>query len=177
MRISTARHARRRSRRARVVAVCALALVPIGIGGGAYAYWSATGAGVATASSTTAAPLSVQAAAAPFTGLFPGKTTDLALVLSNGNGYPVNLTELTGVSVTSSDETACPGGVYITLPAEVTTGLAAGGYLLPTPIPVPAGSTSTPATLAGLITMDISAPDGCQGRTFTVSLSFAGSQV
>lgn len=154
-----------------------MALVPIGVGGGAYAYWSASGAGTATASSTTAEALSVRAAATPFSGLFPGKTSDLGFVLSNGNGYPVSLTTLTGLSVTSSDETACPGGVYISLPAEVTTGLGAGGYVLPSPISVPAGSTSTAATLAGLITMDTSAPDGCQRRTFTISLSFTGSQV
>lgn len=174
---STARHARRPSRCTRAVAVGAFALLPMAVGGGAYAYWSATGTGVATASSTTAEPLAVRAAAAPFVGLFPGKTTDLGFVLSNGNGYPVSLTKLSSVSVRSSDETACPGAVHIALPAEVKTGLGEGGYVLPSPIGVPAGSTGTSASLAGLITMVTSAPDACQGKTFTVSLSFAGSQV
>lgn len=171
------RHRRPPSRRARVLTACAVALVPLGSAGGAYAFWSAIGNGSATAASATAQPLDVSAAATPFTGLFPGKTADLDFVLSNGNAYPVSLTKLSAVSVTSDDETACPGGTYISLPSEVTTGVSAGGYVLPSPIAVPAGSTSTAATLPGLITLTTSAPDACQGRTFTVSLSFSGSQV
>ncbi|MCA1719842.1 MAG: hypothetical protein LC779_01595 [Actinobacteria bacterium] len=145
--------------------------------GVAYAYWSATGTGAGTVKATTAAPLGVAALTSPLADLYPGKTDDLGFLLSNSNGYPVSLTKLTAVTVTSSDQVGCPGGTYITLPAAVTTGIAAGGYVLPTAISVPAGATATSASIAGLITMATSAPDACQGKNFTVALSFTGSQV
>lgn len=154
-----------------------LAIVPILLAGGtAHAYWSATGSGSAEVKAATAAALGVTPAASPLGGLFPGKTGDLSLVVSNSNGYPVTLTKLTAASATSNDETGCPGGTYITFPPEITTALAAGGYVLPVPISVPAGSTATAATVARLVTMTTSAPNACQGRTFTITLSFSGAQ-
>lgn len=156
-----------------------LAVVPILIAssGTAFAYWSSVGAGAADIQAGTAVPLAVSSSGTPLADLFPGKTSDLGIVVSNSNAYPVSLTTLTAISVTSSDEANCSGSTYISLPAAVTTGVSSGGYVLPTAISVPAGSTSTAATLSGLITMTTSAPDGCQGKTFTVSLSFTGSQV
>lgn len=155
------------------------AVVPILIAssGTAFAYWSSVGTGAADIQAGTAAPLGVSSSALPVADLFPGKTSDLGIVVSNSNPYPVSLTTLTAISVTSSDEASCSGSTYISLPTAVTTGMSGGGYVLPTAISVPAGSTSTAATLTGLITMTTSAPDGCQGKTFTVSLSFTGSQV
>lgn len=144
--------------------------------GVAYAYWAASGTGTATTGSATAAPLGVAAVASPTSTLYPGKTEDLGLVLSNTNAYPVSLTTLTAATVTSSDPVACPAA-SITLPLEVTAAFATGGYVLPTPVAVPAKSTATPATLTGFITMAPTAGDGCQSKTFTVSLSFSGSQV
>lgn len=153
-----------------------LVTVPAVLCGGtaAYAFWSASGSGSATVSTTSAAPLTVTAgAAAP--ALYPGRTVDLGITVANTNGYPVSLTKLTAVSVTSSDATACPAA-NISVASAVSTGIASGGYVLPSPIDVTAGSSSN-ATLGSLLTMEASAPDGCQGKTFTVDLSLAGSQV
>ena len=165
---------RRTSTRAVVAVAAALALV---WGGGvAYAYWAATGTGTATAGSATALPLGVSAVTTPTATLYPGKTEDLGLLLSNANPYPVSLTKLTAATVASSDPAACPAS-NIVLPAAVTAALATGGYTLPAPISVPAGATATSASLSGFLTLAATAPDGCQAKAFTVSLSFSGAQV
>ena len=157
--------------------VVSIAVVPVVLAGGtaAYAYWSASGSGSATVGTTTAAAIGVSASATPPPGLYPGRTVDLSVALSNSNSYPVSLTTLTAVTISSSDPAGCPSST-ITLPSDVTTGLAGSGYPLPSPFAVPAGGQGT-GTLSGLITLSTSAPDACQGKTFTVSLSFTGSQV
>jgi hypothetical protein len=165
-----------RSTSGRAVVLVAAALALVWSGGVAYAYWAATGAGTATTGSATALPLGVSAVTTPTASLYPGKTEDLGLLLSNQNPYPVSLTKLTAASVTSSDPAACPAS-NVVLPLPVTAALASGGYALPAPVAVPAGSTAVPASLSGFITLTATAPDGCQARTFTVSLSFSGSQV
>lgn len=166
-----------RRRRRTVRALAPVLVLAVGTAGGtAYAYWSAEGAGTATVKSTTAQPLVVAARAAVAADLYPGRTVGLGFTLSNPNIYPVELTTLTGLAITSDDEVSCPGGTYLSVPPEVTTGLSAGGYVLPTPIPVAAEASGTAAELAGLVTMSTSAPDGCQGRTFTVELAFSGTQ-
>lgn len=145
-------------------------------GTAAYAYWSAEGSGTAAVKSTTAQPLVVAASAVVAQGLYPGRTVGLGFTLSNPNIYPVELTMLTGLAITSSDETGCPAGTHLSVPPEVTTGLSAGGYVLPSPVAVPADASAVPAELANLITMGTTAPDGCQSKTFTVELAFSGSQ-
>lgn len=151
----------------RVVAAGATVLATLGLTGVAYAFWSASGSGSGQVGSATAAALTVAPVAVPLADLFPGKTDDLSFRVSNSNGYRVRLTTLTGISVTSSDPTACAA-------SNIT--LSAGpGYSLPTPVDVAAGATAT-GTLAGLVTMATTALDGCQGKTFTVNLAFSGAQ-
>ena len=185
--MATGRHAKptrrplaragRHRRPARVGArALSVAVVPVVLSGGvAYAFWSATGTGSATVSTTSATPLTVTASATPPPDLYPGRTVDLGISVANGNGYPVSLTRLTAVTVASSDASACPAS-NITLPTAVVDGMAAGGYTLPTPINVAAGASST-ATLTGLLTLAPGAPNGCQGKTFTVTVTLTGSQV
>jgi hypothetical protein len=153
--------------------VIALGVVGTLVGGGtaAYAYWSATGTGAGTIQSTTAATLTVSAAATPLADLFPGKTDDLSFRITNTNAYPVSLTKLTALTIGSSDPANCPSS---NITVNVTIG--AGGYTLPTPISVLANATASP-TMTGLITLAAGAPDGCQGRTFTANMTFTGSQV
>lgn len=173
-RTATRRTARRRARR-RTALVVGTAVALLAAGNVAYAYWSATGTGTAAAGTATAMPLGVAAVTNPTATLYPGKTEDLGLLLSNDNPYPVSLTTLTAATVASSDPAACPAS-HVVLPAAVTTALGTGGYTLPTPFSVAAGATAVPASLVGFLTLATSAPDGCQARTFTVSLSFSGTQ-
>lgn len=155
----------------------ALVTVPAVLCGGtaAWAFWSATGTGSATVSTTSAAPLTVTAGATAPDALYPGRTVSLPVTVANSNGYTVSLTKLTAVTPASSDATACPAS-NIAVNQTVVDAMATGGYTLPTAITVSAGS-STQASLANLITLKSTAPDGCQGRTFTISLSFTGAQV
>lgn len=156
-----------------VVATGAAAVLSSGV---AYAYWAATATGNVQAGAMTAAALRVSAAGAPSASLYPGRTEDVAFTLANPNPYGVRITTLTAVTVTSSDAAACPSS-NIVVSSTVSAAVAAGGWALPTPISVPAGSSGVPGTLSGLITMTAAAPDGCQGRTFDIALTFSGSQV
>lgn len=166
------------ARRVLTRGVCLLGapVIALCLGGVSYAYWAATATGTAEVRAATAQPLTVSAVAAPTATLYPGKTEDLSFTLANSNPYGVTLTTLTAVTVTSSDAEACPAE-SITLPATVTTAMAAGGYTLPSPISVAAGATGVPATLTGFVTMATSAPNGCQGKSFSFALTFSGSQV
>ena len=152
------------SRRAAIAGVAG-GLALAATSGVAYAFWSATGTGSGTVSSASAQLLTVSAAAAPAADLYPGRTVDLAFQVSNPNGYRVRLTDLTAASVTSSDPAACPAS---------SIALGAAGPLA-TPVEVAGGSTAS-GTVPGLVTMVAAAPDGCQGKTFSVALTLTGSQ-
>lgn len=177
MRTTHGRHRRPtggRARRVRVVG--ALVLASLSLGGAAWAYWSATGSGSGTIKATSAQTLTVSALATPVADLYPGKTSDLGFTIANPNGYPVSLTKLTAISVTSSDTVGCPSA-NVTPTTAVQTAVAAGGYTLVPPISVAAGASAASASVSNLVTMSTAAPDGCQGKTFSVSLTFTGSQV
>jgi hypothetical protein len=150
--------------------------VLFGAGATAYAYWTAAGSGVGQVPTATAETLAVTAVAPGPGVLHPGATSDLTFSLSNPNGYDVSLTTLTAATLTSNNEAGCPGATFLVLPTTVTTAIASGGYQLLTPIQVPARNAATPATLPDLVTLSESAPDACQGVTFTVTLAFDGSQ-
>lgn len=150
----------------RTATIGATSILAVGvIGGGAYAFWSGLATGDAKAEAATAKVLTVAAGTAG-TALFPGATTNVNFVVSNGNPYPVKLDTLTGATVTSNDEASCPADTHLTLGA--LTGFTA--------MTVGAGS-STSGTLSGFVTMKTAAPDACQGKTFTIRLSFSGTQV
>jgi hypothetical protein len=157
--------------------VLAVALAPVVLGAGtaAHAYWTASGAGSAQVGSTTASVLVVTASAVPTDLLHPGMTGDLRFSVANPNAYAVRLTTLTGATVTSSQEGACPGS-HLVLAGEATSALASGGYELTSPLLVPPGEPATTAVLAGMVTLSTQAADACQGVLFTVSLTFSGTQ-
>ncbi|MCU1590951.1 MAG: hypothetical protein JWP11_2207 [Frankiales bacterium] len=146
------------------------------ITGVSYAYWSATGTGSATIQATTVNGLVVSSITTPLNDLYPGKTDDLGYKVTNGNVYAVQLTALTAVSVTSSDAVNCPAS-NITILAAAQTGVGQpGGWTGITPLTVPGNNGSATGTLTNLVTMSTGAPVLCAGKTFTVALSFSGTQ-
>ena len=155
-----------------------LVAVPVllGVGTTAHAYWTAAGSGDGQVQVQTALVLPVTAASAATGALHPGATRDLGFSVANPNSYAVSLTTLTAAAVTSSDEAGCKGATYLLLSEPVTTALASGGYALSSPILVPAGDPATAGSLPGLVTLSTTAPNACQGVTFAVTLTFAGSQ-
>lgn len=149
--------------------------------GVAYAFWTASGTGTAVVGSASAVSIKVSSLAVPLADLYPGKTDALGFTLTNPNPYPVSLTGLTAVSVTSSDPTSCPLVDAVTSRPNVTVNspyapLPSGGYLLPSAITVPANNGTATGSLPAFLTMTTDAGNGCQGRTFTVTLTLTGMQ-
>lgn len=97
--------------------------------------------------------------------LYPGFTDgDVAFTIQNDNPYAVEFTHMTPGTVTSSDEASCPA-------SNVTVDSATGLSLT-----VAAGTTSGTLTIEDVVTMDVGAPDGCQGSTFDIDLTLDGMQ-
>lgn len=131
------------------------------IGGVAYAAWSVSATGSSRATSGT--PVAgVVAVATPTASLYPGGSTGLFFTVTNPNSFPVTYTAQSYGTVTVDDATACPAGNVTVANTTVSISLAAGG-------------TSTVQSPAGAITMASTAPDGCQGRTFTVATTLTGA--
>jgi hypothetical protein len=162
---SGTRRERRRRRRGLILVVASVLAIVLA-GGVAIALWSASGSGSGTTKAITAQTLTVTAAATPTADLFPGASGALQFTVTNPNPYPVSMTSISYGSVTSSDQANCPA-------SNLT--LAAGGAL-GTPISVPASSTSGAASVPSAATLGVSAPNGCQGVTFTVAVTLTGTQ-
>lgn len=131
----------------------------------AAALWSTNGTGGGQARASTAQGVVVNAATGA-TDLYPGfNGGDVFFTLSNPNPYPVVFTTMTPGAVVSSDPSGCPA-------SNVTVASATGLN-----VAAPAGATSSVRSIADVVSMASSAPDGCQGVTFTITLDLAGSQV
>ena len=146
---------------ARAVSVSTVAVVVVAGGGLAYAAWSVTAAGSSQARSTTPVQSTVTASLAA-ADLYPGASAPVYFTVTNNNSFPVSFTAASFGTVTSDDPTACPA-------SNVTvTNQAISVSLQP-------GVTSAVQTPAGAVTMSGTAPTGCQGRTFTVATTLAGT--
>jgi hypothetical protein len=135
--------------------------------GVAFAAWTQTGSGSATAKAVNPTNSAVTTDAA-VADLYPGFTGgDVYFKIDNPNPYPVRFTSLTPGTISSSDPTNCPMS-----PAKVTAVSKSG-----LTIDVPA-NTTTPISksVADVVTMDATAPDGCKGVTFTIAVTLSGSQ-
>jgi hypothetical protein len=150
-----------------VVATSAALVMSSGL---AYAFWSTTATGTGQAGTGTAKPLVLSTVGVTNPAdLVPNGTGAVAVKLDNtvtgttGNAFSVQVTKVTAVSI-AADDAACPAtnlSVNQALP-----------YTLPAAISVGA-NTSTTASIANLVKLSATAPDGCQGKTFTISLSMS----
>jgi hypothetical protein len=131
------------------------------VGGVAYAAWSVSATGSSQATSGTPVTGTVTVAT-PVDSLYPGGTTPVYFTVTNPNSFPVTYTAATFGTVTVDDATACPA-------SNVTTANQAVS------ISVAAKTTSTVQSPAGAISMASDAPNGCQGRTFTVATTLSGA--
>jgi hypothetical protein len=136
--------------------------------GVAFAAWTANGSGSGTAKALSAQTVTVNASTGT-ADLYPGSNGNVYFTLTNANPYSITFNKLTAASVTSSsDEVNCPNSNLsinsaITLPLTVS-------------LPVGANTTSSQENIANLVTLAHAAPDGCQGKSFTISLTLTGSQ-
>ena len=135
-------------------------------GGIALALWDATGSGFGAAKARTAVALTITAAVSPTADLYPGGSGALQFTVTNTNPYSVTLTTYTTSTITSSDQTNCAASNV-----SATTSGTLGASIV-----VGANATSTVQSLAGLVLMGGSAPNLCQGVTFTITMTLAGTQ-
>jgi hypothetical protein len=133
--------------------------------GVAMAQWTTSGSGSGQAKALSAVNLVVTARAGT-ADLYPGFTQgDVYFTVTNPNPYPVRMTSATFGAVTSSNIPLCPS-------TNVTVAATASGLTLD----IPAGSVGTNLSIADVVSMGLSAPDGCQGKDFTIAMTLSGSQ-
>ena len=157
--------------RKRFVAALA-ALAAITAVGLVYAAWTSSGSGSAYSKAGTAQTLSTVDVSASTSGtLYPGVSGDALVKFSNPNPYPV---KITSVSLDTNGSIAADSGHSGCAATNVAftnqTGLA---------IVVPAASGGTngtlQTTLSGSVALASAATDACQGATFTIPVTFAGT--
>jgi hypothetical protein len=134
----------------------------------AYAAWSAHGSGNGTASARSAQAVTVTAAANGSADMYPGGPAGtISFTLSNPNPYALTLTAVSyGTPVSAADLSGCPSTnltVNGSAPATVSYNL-------------PAGASNVAESIAGVLDLSHSAPDGCQGVSFSVPITLTGTQ-
>jgi hypothetical protein len=146
------------------IAAGILAVTAVVVTGIAMAAWSGSGTGSGRARATTA----VAATITPVDGaadLYPGFTGgDVSFTLDNTNPYSITFTSMTAGAVTvDAGHPSCPA-------SSVTVASASGLSLVSPP------GVSGTLTIADVVSMAASAPDGCQGASFDVVLTLTGTQ-
>ena len=159
----------RKYSRAAVVFIAA-ALLCIG-GAVAWAAWTSHGAGTAKATAGHSVPLVVLAVTvSPNTPLYPGGDGDLVVKVRNDNSYPVTVISLIKTSGTITADgphaaSGCAGAaVGVTMPDPV---VLVDWVLQP-------GETGT-FQEAGVVHMDNSAANGCQGAKFNIPIALTAT--
>ena len=151
------------SRKRSVVSAVLVGVMLTG-GGIAAALWTANGSGSGQSKALSAQALTVTAATGA-ADLYPGfNAGDVFFTITNPNPYPVTFTSMTAGAITSSNPGGCPSS-NITVAGASGLSLAAA-----------ANSTSGTQSIVDVVTMAATAPDACQGATFTISLTLSGSQ-
>lgn len=130
--------------------------------GTAFAYWTTVGAGKGSAAATTAAPLTTSGVVTA-AGLHPGGTATGSLQITNPNPFSVSVTTASFAAVAAPSSTCVTTGVSFV----PTTPPSAGAPI----VIAPGGTVSLPYT----VSMSNDSDDGCQGATFTSTLSLSGT--
>ena len=135
-------------------------------GGAAYASFSSTDSG--SRSATAGSPITVTVTATTGTAdLLPGGVGAAYFTLRNANSYGVTFTGVeTGASVVSNDTEACAND-YISIAPALP-------YAFSPPITVTAHTTGVTQSIPNFVMLLSTAPTGCQGVTFTVTLTLSG---
>lgn len=150
--------------RKKVIGAAAVVVVAAGAAGGAYALWTTDGTGSGGAASGGTVDVTVTASAGP-ADLYPGFTAgDIYFTLTNTNDFPVTFTDAGVGTVTPADAVACP--------PENVTAIGATGLDLE----VAANATSAQLSIADVVSMLESAPNGCQNMSFDIALTLTGAQ-
>lgn len=147
----------RRVRASAATGVATALLIGLGAGS-AYGYFTTSGAGHGSASTATMVPVT-GSVGSPTTRLVPGGRADVAVVVTNPNPFAVTVVSASGGDVTVDDgHPACtPSSVTFTSPGVLS-------------VTIPAGTTQALA-FPNAAAMDASAPNNCQGASFSIPLT------
>jgi hypothetical protein len=139
-------------------------LAGYGIG---YAVWSATGTGAGGAAATVAQPLTVTAITPTGVNasLYPGGPAGpVSFNIANPNPYAITITGLQwGVPVSNSTSTCPNSNISLSTGAPTTVSIS-----------IPANSTGSAVVVPGVVQLAHSAPDGCQGMSFSIPVTVTG---
>ena len=142
-----------------------MTLIAMAAVGFVYAAWTTNGSGSGYAKAGTAQALTtVDVSATTAASLYPGKTGNVKLEISNPNSYPVRVTAVSGNGTITSDTTGCTAanhGVTFSNQTGQTIDIAA--------------NSSTATTLTGAASMAGSSDNACQGAIFTIPVSLTGT--
>jgi len=137
-----------------------------------YAAFSATGSGSGRATAVSAQTINITATACSSADLYPGGPAGaICFTLFNPNPYKVNFTSVTYLpgsppaAITGS--TACPASGNVSIATTAPTSVN---------FTVLAGQTTGSLSIAGVVLMASTAPDACQGASFSVPIALNGTQ-
>jgi hypothetical protein len=142
--------------------VAVLLTVLLSVAGIGIAAWLVSGSGTGAATAGTASPLNI-ASGTPVDSLYPGGSASVAVIVTNPNPFPVELTEfhLNG-TITSNVSECDSGGHAVTFATQAGTwGVEANG--------------SSSIQLAGAASMGVDSAAACQGAGFTIPLGAVAS--
>lgn len=137
------------------------------------AAWTTNGSGSGYAKAGSSSPLStVDVSASTTATLYPGKTGDVEIKISNPNGFAVQVTSVS-LNGTNADITPDAGHSGCT-----TSGVSFSdqtGLSINVPAKVGAVNGATQATLTNAASMSNASLNACQGATFTIPVTISGS--
>ncbi len=160
------RHGRRS-----VMVIASSTAVMLGVGV-AYAAWTTTGTGNGTSQATgfNLPGVAVNATGVPSNALYPGGTSDLMVMATNNNPFPVTITLTMNVGAkVTSDKAGC---------SETTNGASSvtGVTLTSGIITVPATTTTAVAkSVLNAVAMSTASPTACIGALFTIPLNVSAT--
>jgi hypothetical protein len=140
------------------------------IGAGALvvrAAWSASTTGNGEAVATIAQAITISPLGTGAATMYPGgPAATIYFTASNPNPYAVNFTTAVYSSPSSTSTASCPNSnISIASSAPTTVSVS-----------LPANASNVPLSIPGVLQLSHSAPDGCQGVAFLVSVQLLGAE-
>jgi hypothetical protein len=133
----------------------------------AWAAWSANSVGQGEAVAMTANAISLSPNSSGTPTLYPGgPAATIYFTASNPNPYAVNFTTASYSNPVSFSTTSCPSA-NISIATGAPTAVS---------VSVPANASNVAVSIPGVLQLAHSAPDGCQGVAFGVSVVLSGTQ-
>jgi hypothetical protein len=138
--------------------------------GGAYAYWQGSGGGNGSGATATTTAVTLSPGS-PIATLYPGGRAAVVLTASNPNASPVHIDALaldTTLGAAGFAVDTDHSGCALSAMSFSTQTNAGSGWVVPASSGAVSGTLSI--TLANALSMDVAAPNVCQGGLFTVYL-------